>query len=148
MEGFHRATSAPSLPQPHCQSMNQRTGLRILLVEDYPDCAETTALLLGLWGHEHQIARDGETALRTAQDYQPDVVLLDIALPGVMDGWELARRIVTRPGGKPLLIAITGYGQEADERRSAECGIHFHLIKPIDPDQLKDLLDRWWARKS
>jgi CheY-like chemotaxis protein len=125
-----------------------RNRLRILLVEDYPDCAESTALLLGLWGHEYAIARDGTSALQAVQVYCPDVVLLDIGLPGDMDGWALAGNISRRPEERPLLIAVTGFGQDADKRRSAECGIYFHLTKPIDPGQLKDLLDAWWATKS
>jgi CheY-like chemotaxis protein len=82
-------------------------------------------------------------ALRVAHDWPPDVVLLDIGLPG-LDGYEVAKRLHERAAGrKPLLIAITGYGQDEDRRRSAEAGIHLHLLKPADPAGLQQMLKRF-----
>jgi two-component system OmpR family response regulator len=115
-------------------------GLRVLVVEDHADTADSLALLLTLFGHEVRVARDGPTALEMARAFPPDVVLLDIGLPGI-DGWQVAERLRQQSGQKrPLLIAVTGYGQDADHRRSQEAGIDLHLLKPVDPDQLRRLL--------
>lgn len=117
-------------------------GLRILVVEDHEEMANTTALLLRLYGHEVRVALDGPAALRAAQDDLPDVMLVDIGLPG-MDGCEVARRIGEWTNWKrPLFIAVTGHGEEAERRRSAEAGIDLHLLKPLDPERLEVLLRR------
>ena len=118
-------------------------GLRILLVEDQPDTARSTQIMLGLWGHEVELAPDGPAALQAAQTHHPDVVLLDIGLPG-MDGWAVAKLLHEQASGKgPLLVAVTGYGQPTAYRNSYESGIDVHLLKPVDPDGLKRLLDDW-----
>jgi CheY-like chemotaxis protein len=118
-------------------------GLRVLVVEDNADSATSLALLLRLQGHEVKIALDGPTGLQVAQDNWPDVVLLDIGLPG-LDGYLVARGIGEHPGEKkPLLIAVTGYDRETDRQRSAEAGIDLHLVKPVDPVQLQGLLGRF-----
>jgi CheY-like chemotaxis protein len=123
--------------------MNAPT-LRILIVEDNGDAAEILAMLLRMHGHEVEIAQDGSTALRIAASKPPDVALLDIGLPGGMSGYEVARRLQEQKTEKPpLLIAITGFGQEEDRRRSGEAGIHFHLLKPADGEELNDLLQRF-----
>jgi CheY-like chemotaxis protein len=122
---------------------SQDRALRILVVEDNPDTAVSLQTLLSLQGHDAQVASDGPAALEVAAGYQPDVVLLDIGLPG-MDGLEVARQLREQASRKrPLLVAITGYGQESDRRRSAEAGIDLHLVKPADPDQLQALLRRF-----
>jgi two-component system, OmpR family, response regulator len=118
-------------------------GLRVLVVEDYPDTATSTALLLKLFGHEVDVAGDGPTALRAAAAFPPDVVLLDIGLPG-MDGYEVARRLRGQPlARRPFFIAVSGYRQPADRRREVEAGIDMHLLKPVDPDHLRLLLQRF-----
>jgi CheY-like chemotaxis protein len=118
-------------------------GLRILVVEDHEDTAVSTALMLRLSGHEVQVAPDGQSALRRVEAMDPDVVLLDLALPG-MDGWQVAREIRERATPKrPFLVALSGYGSQADRRRSQEVGIDLHWIKPIDPEQLQNLLQRF-----
>ena len=118
-------------------------GLRILLVEDQPDCANSTRVMLGLWGHEVELAADGPTALLAAQTRRPDVVLLDIGLPG-MDGWAVAKLLHDQAHGKgPLLVAVTGYGQPSAYQNSYDSGIDVHFLKPADPDELKRLLDDW-----
>jgi CheY-like chemotaxis protein len=118
-------------------------GLRILLVEDQPDCANSTTVLLRMWGHEVELAPDGPTALQMALTHQPDVVLLDIGLPG-MDGWAVAKRLHDPANGKgPLLVALTGYGQPSAYQNSYDSGIDVHFLKPADPDELKRLLDNW-----
>jgi CheY-like chemotaxis protein len=120
----------------------QPPGLRILVVEDHDDSAASLALLLRIWGHAVRVARDGLTALEMARAFWPDVVLLDIRLPG-MDGWQVADQLQKQPAPrKPLLIALTGHGRDADRRRSQETGIHLHLLKPVEPDQLRGLLSR------
>ena len=117
-------------------------GLRILVVEDDADTAESLAVLLGLYGHQVQVVRTGPGALEVANTHPPDVVLLDIGLPR-MDGYEVARQLLKPLGlAKPFLIAITGYGQAADRRRSKEAGINLHLMKPADPDELQKVLER------
>jgi CheY-like chemotaxis protein len=119
--------------------------LHILLVEDNADTAFSTALLLRLDEHEVRVVHDGRTALKALDDFAPDVVLLDIGLPG-LDGWEVARQIMEPPRRKrPFLIAITGYGQDDDRRRSAEAGIDLHLVKPVDPLELQEILREFQA---
>jgi CheY-like chemotaxis protein len=123
--------------------MNSPLKLRVLVVEDHADAAASMAIFLRHYGHEVEVAPDGPAALRIAADNPPDVALLDNGLPG-MDGCEVARRLQEKAAGrKLLLIAITGYGQEEDRRRSREAGIHLHLLKPVDPEELKELLARF-----
>ena len=101
------------------------------------------AIFLRHHGHEVEVAGDGPTALRIAEGNPPDLALLDISLPGGLDGCEVARRLQKRAGGrKPFLIAVTGYGQEADRRRSREAGMLLHLLKPVNPEDLERLLER------
>jgi PAS domain S-box-containing protein len=121
-------------------------GRRVLVVEDNRDAAETVAELLALWGHDVRIIPDGSTAVETALAYDPDVVLLDIGLPGI-DGYEVARRLrARRELAQSLIIALTGYGQAEDRERAREAGFDYHLVKPVDPDALRDLLSRAPAR--
>ncbi len=121
-------------------------GLSVLVVEGDEEAANTTARLLRLWEHEVRVAPDGPAALRAAQDGQPDVVLLDIGLPGDVDGYGVARRIGEWSKWKrPLLVAVTGSGREEDRRRSVEAGIDLLLVKPVDPDRLHWLLRRFQA---
>jgi PAS domain S-box-containing protein len=113
---------------------------RILVVDDNVDSAESLALFLGMAGHEVRTAHDGPAALELARTYQPEVVLLDISMPG-MDGYEVARRLRQEPGlEKVRLVALTGYGQDEDRRRSQEAAINFHLVKPAEPEALQALL--------
>ena len=135
--------------------MNAPT-LRIFIVGNHDDAAGCLALRLRRDGHEVEVAPDGPTALRMAADESPDVALLDLSLPDValldlflpggMDGYEVARRLREQEADKlPLLIAVTGYGQEEDRRRSAEAGIHLHLLKPVDGEAINRLLHRFQA---
>lgn len=113
---------------------------RILIVDDNHDSAESVAVLLKLLGADVYIAFDGPGALAGIDRYQPDVVLMDIGLPG-MDGYEVARRIRQRPELDCLtLIAITGWGQVEDRLRSRAAGFQHHLVKPADPSALQALL--------
>jgi CheY-like chemotaxis protein len=119
------------------------SGLRILVVEDNADCANSEAMLLRLLGHEVEVAHDGPMAVELAKRQEPDVVLLDIGLPGI-DGWAVAQLIQEQATGKrPFVIAITGFGQKEDIRNSTYVGIDLHLVKPVEPDYLKAVLRRF-----
>jgi CheY-like chemotaxis protein len=113
---------------------------RVFVVEDNLDAALTLRDLLEIWGFEARTAHDGLSALKVVPEFHPDVVLLDIGLPGI-DGYEVARRLRGRadlPG--ILIIAITGYGQESDRQRALEAGFDQHLVKPVDLEILRRLL--------
>ena len=114
--------------------------LRVLVVDDNEDVAEMTAEMLKMYGHEALTAGDGPSALSLAESERPDVVLLDLGLPG-MHGIEVAECIVAKSGGKaPLLIAVSGYGRPEDRERSRRAGCEHHLVKPVDFDRLLALL--------
>ncbi len=113
---------------------------RVLVIDDNRDAAEIMTVLLELWGHEVRIAYDGPDALGVAAEFRPDAALLDIGLPG-MSGFEVAQRLRELPGwDRVMLVAVTGYGQDEDRRRSREAGFDHHLTKPVEPARLQDLL--------
>lgn len=113
---------------------------RVLVVDDNRDAATTLATLLEAQQHQVQLAFDGVAALEVADRFLPDVVLLDIGLPGI-DGYEVARRLRERPALKDVLIvAISGYGQEDDRKRSRQVGVDHHLVKPVDLQLLRGIL--------
>ena len=125
---------------PNAQPEDATAFGRILVVDDNIDAADTLAMLLRLLGAEVEIARDGPGALAMHAAFRPEVVLLDIGLPG-MDGLEVARRIRAEHGrDQVVLIALTGWGQEEDLRRSREAGMDHHLVKPVSFDTLERLL--------
>jgi signal transduction histidine kinase/CheY-like chemotaxis protein len=113
---------------------------RVLVVDDNRDLAETLGMVLRLWGHDVRVAFDGPGAVAAAREYHPDVVFLDIGLPG-LDGYEVAKRLRGPLGMRDArVVAITGYGRDEDRRRSREAGFDLHLTKPVDPDDLQKLL--------
>jgi PAS domain S-box-containing protein len=113
---------------------------RVLVVDDNVDAAESMATLLRLWGHQVRLAHNGPEALQAAGQCQPEVVVLDIGLPG-MNGYEVARFLRQDPRfGQPLLVAVTGYGEEEDQRRSTEAGFDRHLVKPVAPEALRQVV--------
>lgn len=115
---------------------------RVLVVDDNVDAAETLALQLQSLGHHVTIENDGVAALESAHRDPPDVCLFDIGLPG-MDGHELARRLRRLPGGaRALLVAVTGYGQDADRKRAMAAGFDRYEVKPIDPRRLPEVIGR------
>ena len=115
-------------------------GLNVLIVEDHGEVAEMMAGLLRLDGHAVRVAADGPAGLAAALDDPPDVLLLDIGLPG-LDGWEVARRVHTELGAQtPLIVAVTGYDLPADRLRSGAAGVHLHMGKPADPEAIRHLL--------
>jgi CheY-like chemotaxis protein len=113
---------------------------RVLVVDDNHDSAESLQILLQLSGHEVRTAHDGLEAVNAAASFLPDVVLLDIGLPG-LNGYEAARRIRALPSGRTLkLVALTGWGQERDRQQSTESGFDVHLVKPVDHGVLLKLI--------
>jgi len=113
---------------------------RVLVVDDNQDAAETLCDLLELWGHETLEANDGRSALEAVRRYGPELILLDLSMPG-MDGYEVARCLHDQQLlGDTVLVALTGYGQEEDRRRTRAAGFHYHLTKPVDPGALQHLL--------
>ena len=114
--------------------------MRVLIVDDNLDAAESLATILRLQGLDVTSASDGYEALRMAESARPDVVILDIGLPG-LDGYEVARRIRQQPwGAGMLLVAVSGWGQPEDKRRSAEAGVSHHLVKPVNPFDIEQLI--------
>jgi CheY-like chemotaxis protein len=129
-------TAAPAADQPQTSSGTYR----ILVVDDNQDSADSLAMLMELHGHDVSIAHDGQSALESAEQERPDVVLLDIGLP-VLNGHDVCRRIRQQPWGQGMvLIALTGWGQDEDRRRSQEAGFDGHLVKPVDHRRLLALL--------
>ena len=109
---------------------------RVLVVEDNIDAAESMVMLLRGYGHDVAVVNDGREAVQAALAFRPDVILLDIGLPGI-DGFTLAKTLRARPETSAArLIAVSGYGQEKDRARSAEAGFDLHLVKPVDPGKL------------
>lgn len=129
-----RQAEPPAEARPQATDIVQRAAgkLRVLVVDDQHFIADQMTSLLRAYGHEVQTAYDGPSALRAAPGFRPDVVLLDIGLPG-MDGYEVARRLRQEEAPRDtVLVAMTGYGQEDDRRRSREAGFDHHLLKPAD----------------
>src|SRR5436190_5787208 len=115
----------------------QAPPMRILVADDNRDAADSLQRVLALFGHEVRVAYDGASALRLGGEFRPRVAILDLAMPGT-DGYEVARSL--RRQGGVTLVALTGWGQEADRRRAADAGFDHHLIKPVDPQTLNTLL--------
>jgi CheY-like chemotaxis protein len=115
---------------------------RVLVVDDNPDAALTLTMLIEFWGHEVKSARNGNEALDLGREFGPEVVLLDVGLPG-MDGYEVARRMRSMPEtASAYLVAVTGYGRAEDRREAMDAGFDKHLTKPVDPAILREMLDR------
>jgi CheY-like chemotaxis protein len=114
-------------------------SLRILIVDDNKDSADSLQMLLTLGGHEVRVCHEGREALKLTETFHPKIVLLDIGLPS-MNGYEVARRLRALPDQtKTLLVALTGYGQEEDRRLAREAGFNHHLVKPVDFAALKSI---------
>lgn len=125
--------NAPAAPRPGRRH-------RVLIVDDNEDAGDMISEFVKLWGHEARVVTDGATALSESELYKPDVVLLDLGLPDI-SGFEVAARIKQRQAGTPpVLVALTGYGQPEDVRRTTEAGFDHHLVKPVDTDRLESLL--------
>jgi CheY-like chemotaxis protein len=126
----------------------QSASLLVLVVEDEPDTRQSYATLLDCWGHKTVAAPDGVAALRFVEQQAPDVILLDLGLPR-MSGLEVAKVIRGRwPCKPPVLIAVTGFGMTEDRQRSCDAGIDFHLLKPVQPDDLRCILEHCRPRSG
>jgi CheY-like chemotaxis protein len=137
-----QGTSTPAIDGERSISGNTCAKLHILLVEDDPDVAESTTLILEYFGHQVAMASHGPAALAAVQIQRPDIVLLDIRMPK-MDGCELARQLRDLFQDKtPILIGISGYGGADLEKRCATAGIDILLLKPVDPEHLRLLLQQ------
>ncbi len=131
---------APAKARPALDRRGPNRTLRVLVVDDNADAAEMLSHALRDSGHQVREEHDGLSALVTAADFNPDVVLLDIGLPG-MDGFEVARRLRADPRfAKVRIVALTGYGQDTDKKRTAEVGIDRHLVKPVEMEQVIDAI--------
>lgn len=148
-QGSEFTVRLPALPSTHPQTesagavaeKNQTfsPARRVLVVDDNKDTATSLAMLLNTLGHKTHVAFDGPAALEAVRTFQPEIVLLDIGLPG-MDGYEVVRRLQRDRRGDMLLVALTGYGQEEDIRRAKEAGFDCHLLKPVAHEDLQRLL--------
>jgi CheY-like chemotaxis protein len=141
-------TKAPA-PRPTSTESVAATRLRILIVDDNRDSADVLATLLKFTGHETHTVHDGLAAVKAATALDPDVILMDIGLPA-LNGYEAARKIREHPSRKrrPLLVALTGWGQDEDRRRSEDPGFDAHLVKPVDEVVLGRLLAELGAGKQ
>jgi CheY-like chemotaxis protein/two-component sensor histidine kinase len=123
------------------QPSNPQTKRRVLVVDDNRDVAETVAVLLSASGHEVRTAYDGPSAIAAVTEYRPEVVLLDIGLPG-MNGYDVAKQLRASPHLRPMvLVAFTGYGQDEDRQRAREAGFDHHLVKPADPASIEKIVE-------
>jgi two-component system CheB/CheR fusion protein len=118
---------------------NPPRPVRVLVADDNRDAADSLQRILAMHGHDVRVAYDGQTALELGKEFRPRVAVLDIAMPGG-DGYDVARAIRSQQGAGITLVALTGWGQDADRRRAIDSGFDYHLVKPVDPDELNDLL--------
>ena len=128
-----RVALLPDAPSP-------ASARRVLVADDNRDAADSLAFMLRAGGHEVRIAYDGQQALDLAETFRPSLALIDIGMPR-MNGYDCARRLRERPGGREMtILALTGWGQPDDRRRSLNAGFDHHLVKPVDPSLLERLL--------
>ncbi|HKQ26197.1 MAG TPA: MASE1 domain-containing protein [Burkholderiales bacterium] len=134
------AVPAPAATVPTQKSAQASVHRRILVVDDHRDSADSLSTLLSVMGHDVRTAYDGHEAIKLAAQYRPEVVLLDIGLPG-KSGYDVARELRTAHDRSQLaLIAVSGYGQDEDRRRGREAGFDHHLVKPVHPEELAALI--------
>ncbi|MDB5348064.1 MAG: rcsC [Schlesneria sp.] len=134
-------STAASAGDPSPQVTN--TVKKILVIEDYKDAAKTLQLLLELLGYVVEIAFDGPSGLKTCRTFRPDVIISDLGLPGAMNGYEVARSIRNDPAlSGTYLIALSGYGQEDDRKKTHDAGFDDHLVKPVELDELQQAMSR------
>jgi CheY-like chemotaxis protein len=140
---------APPIPAPQRPAGSDAgaNGLRVLVVDDNEDAAESLAVLLELSGHDTRVANDGDAAVRTAHEFRPDVVFLDIGMPG-KDGYEVAKELRESPDTRAaVLVALTGWGAKDDRARSRQAGFDHHLTKPAGLAAVDDLLAQMAASR-
>jgi CheY-like chemotaxis protein len=128
--------TAPTRPE----TVHRAARRRVLVVDDLRDAADSLTALLRTLGHEVHVAYDGEAAIAAAESHRPDTVLLDLGMPK-LNGYETCRLIRAQPWGKSIcIVALTGWGQEADRQRTTQAGFNHHLVKPVDTADLMELL--------
>ena len=145
----------PSLPRAPAErpatthvARAETTGFRILLADDNVDFAESLSILLEAGGHEVAVTHDGMQALEVAPAFKPDLCFLDIGLPR-LHGYDLARRLRELPATRDAyMVAISGWGQPEDKRRSREAGFDHHLAKPVEFERIQELLDQFAASRQ
>ena len=134
------AAAEPAAPAPHALEAGPANDLRVLVVDDNVDSAESLAQVLRLLGYRTRSAHDGQDALEIARAWRPAVVLLDLGMPG-LNGFDTARALRAQPDGPSrTLIALSGWGQHEDRRRSSEAGFDHHFVKPVDVDALVETI--------
>jgi CheY-like chemotaxis protein len=135
-----RPGSSTTVESGASRTMRATAQRRILVVDDNIDAAESLAALLGALGHEVSVAHGGQRALEINSSFAPELIFLDLGMPG-MDGYEVAKRLRgTMSVERPQIIAMTGWGQDGDRRRTREAGFDFHLVKPVSLESLQSLL--------
>jgi CheY-like chemotaxis protein len=140
-DSIRAVVPAQSAADPGPASTQTTVSRRILVADDNRDALDSLVELLAMGGHETHKAGDGLQALEVATRLRPDVILLDIGMPG-LNGYEVARRIRSQPWGhQPTLVALTGWGQDSDRKRSSEAGFDAHWVKPLELDRLWELLE-------
>jgi CheY-like chemotaxis protein len=136
--------SAPTQTIPSALKLPSVTAsrLRVLIADDNEDAVDSLAMLIEEMGHETRVARDGADALATSAAFHPDVAFLDVGMPK-LSGYEVGQRIRAEPwGDKVVLVALTGWGQAEDRRRSTEAGFDQHLVKPASIELIEKVLER------
>ena len=134
------AQAAAEVQAPASAPVAPDVAARVLIVDDNEDAADALGMLLGTMGAEVQVVHDGPAALARVPEFRPDVVLLDLGMPG-MNGLEVARRMREHPEARQMtLVALTGWGQREDRRRTHEAGFDYHLVKPADVNTLQSIL--------
>ncbi len=139
---------APARPDDGSGAHDAPRGLRILVVDDNRDAADSLHLLLQSTGQDAYVAYGGEEGLAVAERIEPDIVLLDVAMPD-LSGYEVARRLSRAPAAhRPVLVAVTGWDQKADKARAEEAGFEYHFVKPVDQQTLQNLLEKLAAERE
>ena len=135
-------------PQPAAQPAAEVAGRRVLIVDDNLDACETLAMMLELLGQETRQAHEGTGALKAAQEYKPELIFMDIGLPG-LTGHEIVERMRGELGMKDTyIVALSGYGTEEDRRKSLVAGFDNHFVKPLDPSSLPSVLAECERRRA
>ena len=143
----HKGVTEPETPQETAKVQHFKVGCRVLVVDDNIDGAVSLAKVLQFGGHTTQTAHSGLEALDAARRFLPEVIFLDIGLPG-MSGYDVARQLRSEPSlSSVVLVALTGWGSEDDKRQSREAGFDFHLTKPVEVKAIESILAQF-ARPS
>lgn len=125
----------------HAPQRVNEGAMRVLVADDNADAAQTTAMLLEMWGYDVLVAENGSQALEFAERFRPEIALIDVGMPD-MNGYQVAETLRRTPHGRNAkLIAVTGWGQEADKLEASRAGFDHHLTKPVEPTHLQPLLE-------